>query len=219
MNSLLIISAIKQELVNLQELHNQKIGDKIVFILNVGIGKINSILSLGEWYYNFFKKKYYKSNLEIIFTGSCGSYHKIYPEFIYSNNFINYDINSLYKKSKSIEEVSGIIQTQRGDLAGLILKSNPMEEGIINTTDSITLKEIDSQLFFHLQQELHSIKIYENLECYGIAKFCDFYKISFTAFLSVTNYVSENGSKEWKNNYKKLAKKLNSFLKNSLYSL
>ncbi|MFN3245464.1 MAG: hypothetical protein ACK42K_02070, partial [Leptonema sp. (in: bacteria)] len=43
-----------------------------------------------------------------------------------------------------------------------------------------------------------------------------FIMLPFTAFLSITNAVYENGSEEWLKNYQSMAKKLNLMIKNYL---
>jgi len=226
MNLLLITSAIKEELQGLEDLNSkqftfQKEKYKII-LLPLGVGKLNALYNLMYWYYEVFKNDYKHHTLkEIIFLGSCGSYDFLFKQdFVFSNKFIHYDYATLIQKSKYLEEISKFIQTNQGIITKEILNQYNWEEGIINSTDSITLTKIDKDLWVQLDKEKYkNYPIFENLEVYAIAKFCEFYKIPFTSFLSVTNYVYENGSLEWQNRYKDLSKKLNNNLKKYFNSI
>lgn len=217
MDLLLITSAIEEELIELEDLNHReiKLGKNIykIILLPLGIGKLNALYNLMNWYNNHRKD----TLKEIIFLGSCGSYDLDYKQdFIASCNFINYDYASLTNQSKSLPEVSKLIKTEQGEVAKSIAHLYHWEFGIVNSTDSITLKKIDKNLLLKKINN-HSIgNVYENLEAYGIALFCSKIKIPFTAFLSITNAVYENGSEEWLKNYQSMAKKLNLMIKNYL---
>ena len=50
--------------------------------------------------------------------------------------------------------------------------------------------------------------VMENLEVFGMARFCEIHKIDFTAFLAVTNTVGPGGSEEWSRHYRSMAETL-----------
>ncbi len=216
MDLLLITSAIEEELTELEDLNHKKIIlDKNIYkiiLLPLGIGKLNALYNLMNWYNN-----HRNDNLkEIIFLGSCGSYDLDYQkDFIASCEFINYDYASLTNTSKTLLEVSKRIKTEQGDVAKSIVHLYRWEFGIVNSTDSITLKKIDKNILKKINNDSF-LNVYENLETYGIALFCSKIKIPFTAFLSITNAVYENGSDEWLKSYRTMAKKLNLKIKNYL---
>ncbi|MFN3604007.1 MAG: hypothetical protein ACK4UJ_04785 [Leptonema sp. (in: bacteria)] len=218
MKIVLITSAIQEELSGLEKINQKKIKNYKFYLYSLGIGKINALLKLIE----IFNKKFYKENLEIIFLGSGGSYGALVHPFIYSNLFINYDLGSLKNKSKNLESISYLIKTNMGSISKGFIKKNPeMLQGIVNSTDSITLSPITKMHFYKINPNLKELKIpiVENLELYGIAKFCMIYNIPLSAFLSITNKVGKTASEDWKKNYKTLAVKFNKLLKNYLESI
>ena len=218
MDLVLITSAIEEELIELETFNHQELKlDKNIYkiiLLPLGIGKLNALYNLMNWYYNHLRNDSLK---EIIFLGSCGSYDLDYKkDFIASCDFINYDYASLTSTSKTLLEVSKRIKTEQGEVAKSIIHLYQWEFGIVNSTDSITLKKIDKNILLKKINNLSTSNVYENLETYGIALFCSKIKIPFTAFLSITNAVYENGSEEWLKNYRTMAKKMNLMIKNYL---
>lgn len=223
MNVLLIVSAIKEELQDLEFLNKKNIviNDKNyeIMVFPLGIGKLNSIFTLLVWYYENYKVNYRDvQSIEILFVGSCGSYLENYKnDFIYSNIFTNYDFAVLTDKAKSLPDISTKIQTNTGAVANAILKLYDWDFGIVNSTDSITLTKVDITNFMLKHDD--NTYIYENLEVYGVAKFCKELLIPFTSFLCITNVVDEMGSENWKKNYRYLSKKMNEILKNYFLSI
>lgn len=219
MNLLVIVSAIKEELQDLEFL-NQKLirlnqHKYKILLFPLGIGKLNAISSLYKWYYETYKINYKDiKTIEILFLGSCGSYLEDYQNhFIYSNFFTNYDYATLTHKAKALPDISKELQTDIGIIAGDLIKQYSWDFGIINTTDSITLTKVE---ITNLKEKFHKKHnyFYENLEVYGIAKFCKEFNLPFTSFLCVTNVVNEMGSENWQKNFRDLSKKMNEVLKN-----
>ncbi|MCS7204656.1 MAG: hypothetical protein NZ853_03065 [Leptospiraceae bacterium] len=215
MNLLLIGSAVLEEIEDLLFLHqktflltNKKYK---ILIQPFGIGKLNSMFSLISLLNQ--EGRFFYEDIEVLFLGSCGSYERHYPEFVVANQFVNLDYAILHKKAKFFSEVSGLIQTKRGEVAKEIILLYPLfEEALINTTDSVTLTEVPLDRFWKFLPQSHA-SIYENLEAYGLAKVCFEQAIPFTSFLAVTNYVHEGGSRQWALNYQNMSKKLNDFIK------
>lgn len=223
MHLLLIVSAIKEELQELEFFHKKyfTLDNKKyeILVFPLGIGKLNAIISLFKWYFEVYKLHYKNvQSIEILFLGSCGSYTRMYKDFVYSNIFVNVDYAILNNKAKLLQEVCGEIQTHIGMFADHLLKQFNWQFGIINSTDSITLSKVDINSFKD-KCHLHPFPFFENLEVYGVAKFCNEFNISFTCFLCVTNVINKRGSINWQKNYKVLSKKMNEIIKNYLISI
>ncbi|GIX42801.1 MAG: hypothetical protein KatS3mg129_2534 [Leptospiraceae bacterium] len=227
MNLILITSAIKEELIDLENWNEFEfsLNDELykILIFPIGIGKLNALYNLMYWFYNTYHKKYKKYHLkEILFLGSCGSYNINYKEnIIYSNKYMNIDFASIINKAKILEDISKVMETTQGFFAKCIINHYKWQTGIVNSTDSVTLTQISEIWIKNQFPELKEVKenIFENLEVYGIAKFCIQHQIAFTSFLTITNAVYENGSIEWQKNYRKRAKNLNKKIKKYFQSI
>lgn len=216
MDIVLITSAIKEELVDLEFLDKKVIKKRKFYLYPLGIGKINAMFSLSELFF----KEFYKKNIEIIFLGSCGSYSSISNDFVFSNLFINYDYGVITKKSKSLNSISSLVETGIGNLSKDFINFYNFQKSIVNSTDSITLTKVSEKKIFELDPKLKKFNLpfVENLEVYSIGKFCENYQIPFTSFLAITNRVGKKASIEWEKNYKILSKKLNKILKKYIES-
>lgn len=217
MDIVLITSAIKEELVDLEFLDKKIIKKRKFYLYPLGIGKLNSIFNLAELFF----KEFYKKNIEIIFLGSCGSYSSVKNDFVFSNLFINYDYGVITKKSKSLNSISSIVETDIGNLSKNFINYYDFQKSIVNSTDSITLTKVSEKKIFELEPTLKTLNlpVVENLEVYSIGKFCKNYQIPFTSFLAITNRVGKKASIEWERNYKVLGKKLNEILKKYIESI
>lgn len=215
MKYLLLTSAIPEELQGLEFLQDRIFswnGTSLkVSLLPLGIGSVECVVKLSAWLLQ--NRHLMDKDLEIVFIGSCGSYDENYPEFLYSRKFLQVDITVLEEQAKYIGKKELEI-TRTGSFSRALVEYLKLPAGIINTTNSVTVRKVETGRFFDfIDIPWKNEKIYENLEVYGIARFCNHFRLPFTAIFSVTNHVYEKGSVEWKENYMYLSKKLNGFIK------
>jgi nucleoside phosphorylase len=138
----------------------------------------------------------------VIFVGSAGVYQRSLAygpgHFGCSTQFCKRDLAVLEGRGRIPADLSDTIETASGPQAGLIADSfeaGALLRGIANSTDSVTLAEVNSGAEPH----------FENMEAFGLAWVCRRYGLPFTAFFALTNYVGPAGSDEWRANYRTMS--------------
>ncbi|GBF49348.1 hypothetical protein LPTSP4_08590 [Leptospira ryugenii] len=156
----------------------------------LGIGNLNAALSLFV---------YLQSNphtKHVFFLGSGGSYpwsdYKT-GALVQSNEFYQIETAGL----------SGFGKQLPTEPIHFLKSQSTLPQLRSNCPSLITLQDVN-----HAWKEKLALCEIENLECYGIAKVCKQFGISFTAFFAITNEVGPNGSVEWQKNWRELSNQL-----------
>lgn len=216
---LLVVSAIKAELIELQnslkKLPNLTIGSKQLNIQTkmCGVGNIESALFLS----NYLNKNEVD---EIIFIGSAGAYNPnadLVGKNCLSSNFHQLDTSVLLGKSKIPEIMLSKISSELGLVANVCRDTYLFEMGLdVNSTNSITLFELTKDI---CDSNYYASVQLENLETFGLAVVAKKKLLPLTSLLAITNMVNIDGSKEWLKNYKEMGRQLNIDFLNVLKSL
>ena len=180
--------------------------DKSLNVLISGVGALNSI---------FYIYEYLRRNPEIksiLFCGSCG----LYPgsihapgEIVYSDHFFYEEIASHRGIVKVPNLIKKEIQTNTPEYLRHILTAQRIKSGKTNSTNSITITELDV-----IERNYFASKnvSFENMESFGIAFLTEKHSIPFTALFSITNLVGKNGSIDWQKNWRKCSDRLQTLL-------
>lgn len=126
------------------------------------------------------------------------------PMAIFSSKYCSYELSTLIKppQAKVIESLSALIQTNLSSDAKLSHRlSNVAVKAIVNSPNAVSLLPIDSNELAQRTNENSSTLFVENLEAFGMANACLELNLNFSCFLSVTNFVSKEGSIDWQKNF------------------
>ncbi|XDD51839.1 phosphorylase [Leptospira sp. WS92.C1] len=201
--TILICSAIKEESDQISS------STKIQTFL-CGIGNLDAGLTLQR----FLLEKQSRGDTlpkSILFVGSAGVYPWIHPRFWknkfgFSTQIQNQDMAKIEKRIRIPEILTDSYEFPNP------FQSLSEEEILIsktNATGSITIETVSGRVLDFLRENDIG---FENMECFGLAKVCNEFKIPFYAIFALTNTVGPDGSEEWKSNYKKESIKLQEFL-------
>ena len=155
----------------------------------------------------------------MVFLGSAGVYaasHDYGPgHFGWSRRFCKRDLSALQGQARQPAATGDVITTAAGSFAESFLQTLQLKqsqslqfhEGVCNSTDSVSLIELD----------VTSIQIdFENLEAYGLAAVCLRYALPFTALFALTNRVGPAGSDEWRNHFRSMSDALQNVVNSAL---
>lgn len=126
------------------------------------------------------------------------------PIAIFSSKYCSYELSTLIKppQAKVIESLSALIQTNLSSDAKLSHRlSNVAVKAVVNSPNAVSLLPIDSNELAQRTKESSSTLFVENLEAFGMANACLELNLNFSCFLSVTNFVSKEGSIDWQKNF------------------
>ena len=188
---------------------------------DLGIGHIASAFSLQQKILEYQLARTPWSVVEILFFGSAGIYKNNVKEdllctpgsYAWSRDFYFKDIRSLSGEAKQLSNSSSYVSTETGELGKKINNflqkdknlSFPKESITVNTTASLSLKDPFGGDLDDIAQKNNGSQndfILVNLEVFSLAYVAQKYLIPFTAYFSLTNYVNEQGSEDWKKNYR-----------------
>lgn len=215
---LLIVGAFPPETELLEDL----VGPGLV-VQSAGIGPVDAILGLEALVTEFAPD-------EVIFLGSCGQYRGS-PEchFIQGQLFTYLDPASILGRSRMVPAMRKYSMPRPGEFATLCMESGEFTPAIVNTTMSLSL-EAHGMSYSLLEQAIEgleslsstdakmtpwigsrergSLSVTENLEVFGMARFCEIHKIGFSSLMAVTNQVGPDGSAQWARNYRSMGRQL-----------
>lgn len=169
-----------------------------------GVGISASIFHLQKYLYESHMKP------EIIFCGSCGIYEKenyAIGDIVYSNRFLYKEIAELYGLVKVPELIQREISTDPSSEFARQLQNYNLKTGVTNSTNSITIRNIENEK----RNMLNGID-FENMESFGLAYVAEKMGLNFTSLFSVTNSVGENGSLDWRKNWRRCSDQLQKFV-------
>ncbi|MBM9577213.1 phosphorylase [Leptospira sp. 201903070] len=206
--STLLCSAISDELDRFQDS-----GSWNTFLC--GIGNLEAGLNLQKLLLQK-RNKGLTLPSQIVFLGSAGVYPWLHPSFWkgrfgYSCGFQNQELAKIEKRVRVPEIVPDSFEFPNPfqfQAVEEILTSNT------NATGSITIETVSGRSLEFLRT--HDLG-FENMECFGLARVSEEFRIPFCAFFALTNTVGPNGSEEWKQNYRKESVLLQDFLLSFLF--
>lgn len=155
-------------------------------IIFTGVGKVNAAYNLTKKLYEMKANKILPKY--VINLGSCGSKKFKKGELVYSNRFIQRDMDATafgYKKGETPSDIFPLILEHKNlieDLPSVICGSG----------DSfVTTKEVDEV-----------IDVVE-MEAYALARVCKIENIDFIAIKYITDGLDEKGDEDWNKEVKK----------------
>ncbi|MBM9501757.1 phosphorylase [Leptospira sp. 201903071] len=201
--STLLCSAIPEELDRFQDS-----GKWNTFLC--GIGNLEAALNLQKLLLQK-RNKGLTLPSQIVFIGSAGVYPWLHPSFWkerfgYSFEFQNQEIAKIEKRIRIPEIVPDSFEFTSP------FQFSAVEEILVsktNGTGSVTIETVSGKSLEFLR--INDLGL-ENMECFGLARVCEEFQISFCAFFALTNTVGPSGSAEWKQNYRKESTRLQEFL-------
>lgn len=197
------VSAIPEELAGLAE----RLPD--LDFLSLGVGNLEASLHLLE----YLNKNPHKKN--VFFLGSCGTYNPEicpYPGFARGGSCYMYRELSEFKKISHVPDLLPKTTNPGKTTWELsVLQTRPnFPEHSVNSPNSLSLVN-PSEL-----PDFPGGLVLENMEVFGLARVCEKMNLYFTSVFAVTNRVGREGSREWRENYKVWAEKLNLEIANLL---
>lgn len=164
-------------------------------VYNTGVGFLDSVFNL---------QRYLNKNTGIkliTFLGSAGAYihsQKKIGDLVFSNKFVYKDIAEVKNMVKVPTVINKHILTNTDLRFDRILPRSKFKEGIINSTNYITLIDLEHE---ELIDSLYEVDL-ENMEAFPIAYVANRLSIPFIGFFYVTNFVGSKGSEDWNSNWR-----------------
>ena len=215
---LLIVGAFPPETELLEDLNGSGVA-----IQSAGIGPVEALLGLEALVMEFAPD-------EIVFLGSCGQYKGAASvSYVSGELFTFLDPASLLGRSRMVPAMRKYAAPKPGEFGKLCTSQPDFTPAIVNTTLSLSLEDhalslplleqaiegleagilANPELAAWKQQKSEiSVPVMENLEVFGMARFCEIHKIGFTALMAVTNQVGPEGSAHWAQNFKAMGLEL-----------
>ncbi|HBS06674.1 MAG TPA: hypothetical protein DEA96_17025 [Leptospiraceae bacterium] len=215
---LLIMGAFPPETELLEDLNGAGVA-----VQSAGIGPVEALLGLEAMTTEFAPD-------EVLFLGSCGQYQGSDPVSYISGGFYTFlEPASLLGRSRMVPGMRKYSAPSPGEFGRLCMEQEDFVPAIINTTMSLSLEshalslslleqaieglEAGTSAAAHLTQwkrwqASENRPVMENLEVFGMARFCEIHKIGFTSLMAVTNLVGPEGSASWAENFRPMGRAL-----------